>query len=132
MATRTTIRTTILGGDGTSASRQVIDDNFDASTSLNTVVITDADSPFTPELTDELVLCDATAGTITVALQPLADAENRVITIKKTDSSGNAVTIDGDGSEQVEQSGGTLSTTRSLSSQGSKARICAASAWFEV
>lgn len=132
MATRTTIRTQILGSDGASASRSTINDNTNASTSLNIVTITSADSPFTPAITDELVLCDATSGAITVALRPLADVANRVLTIKKTDSSGNAVTIDGDASEQVEQSGGTLSTTRSLSSQGAKARLVASSAWFDV
>jgi hypothetical protein len=132
MATRTTIRTSILGGDGASASRETINAQFEASTSLNVVRVLFADSPFTPELTDECVLCDATGGAITVALQPLADAANRVLVVKKTDSSGNAVTIDGDGSEQVEIAAGTLAATRSLATQGASARLLADTAWFVV
>lgn len=49
-----------------------------------------------------VVLCDATAGDITVTL-PRAEREaGRRYNIKKIDGTGNAVIIDGDGSETVD------------------------------
>lgn len=60
-------------------------------------------------------LCDATSGAITVTLPAVADADptaGRVVTVKKTDASGNAVTLDADGSETIDGA-----TTKALSSQ---------------
>lgn len=70
------------------------------------VSITAADSPYTP--TDSsFILADASAGPITIALPALATANERVYFVKKTDTSGNAVTIDPDGAEKINT---TLST----------------------
>jgi hypothetical protein len=46
-------------------------------------------------------LVDATAGAVTVTLQPVADCLGDVI-VKKVDASVNAVTIEGDGSETID------------------------------
>jgi hypothetical protein len=46
-------------------------------------------------------LCDATSGAITVNL-PTAVGNTAMFTIKKTDSSANSVTIDGNGSETID------------------------------
>lgn len=63
--------------------------------------ITNTDSPYT--VTDEkLVLCDATAGVITVNLPPVVDWPGEIIRVKKIDSSDNAITIDGDGAETID------------------------------
>lgn len=50
----------------------------------------------------EIVLCDATAGAFTVTLPPAATNTGRVIGVKKTDSSANAVTIDGNAAELID------------------------------
>lgn len=61
---------------------------------------------------EEVILCDASGGAFTVTLPPAASHIGRMYRIMKTDSSGNAVTVDGDGSELID-----LSTTVSLASQ---------------
>lgn len=47
-------------------------------------------------------LCDASGGALTVTLPPASEQRDRMITIKKTDSSGNAITIDGNGSDLID------------------------------
>jgi hypothetical protein len=61
--------------------------------------ITNAASPYTAA-NEEVILCDATSGAITVNL-PDAIA-GRIYTIKKTDASVNTVTIDGDGADTID------------------------------
>lgn len=72
-----------------------------------------ADSPYTLAATDDVVFCNATAGAITVDLPAAASHTGRVVTFRKTDTSTNTVTIDGNGSETI---GG--STTRLLHTVG--------------
>jgi hypothetical protein len=64
--------------------------------------IDNTDSPYTQLATDWLVLCDASGGAITVNLLTAVAADAREITIKKTDSSANAVTVDPNGTETIE------------------------------
>ena len=59
-----------------------------------------------------VVLADATSGAITVNLPAAADNENRMIAVKKVDSSVNAVTVDGNATETIDGA-----TTNVLSSQ---------------
>lgn len=63
-----------------------------------------ADSPYTALATDDVILCNATAGAITVALPTAVGITGRAYTIKKTDSSANAVTIDPNAAETVDGS----------------------------
>lgn len=66
--------------------------------------ITNADSPYTLQDGDGILLCDTTAGAITVNLPATADHVGRVLTIKKTDVAANAVTLDGNGAETIDGS----------------------------
>ena len=68
--------------------------------------------------TDRLILGDATGGAFTVTLLTAAGREGWEIMVKKTDASGNAVTIDGAGSETIDGA-----TTVALSSQYSSRRL---------
>lgn len=52
---------------------------------------------------DYTLLCDASAAPLVITL-PMASSGTRILNIKKIDASANAVTIDGDGSEQIEGS----------------------------
>ena len=61
---------------------------------------------------DALILCDATSAAFTVTLYSAVGNKGRKIAVKKTDSSANAITVDGNGSETIDGS-----TTVSLSSQ---------------
>lgn len=74
-----------------------------------------ADSPYTVTSADGfdvLILCDCTAGAITVAPYTAIGNTGKKITVIKTDSSANAVTIDPSGSQTWGPS-----TTRTLSRQ---------------
>lgn len=62
------------------------------------------DSPYTATTSDQVILCNATAGAITVNLPTAVGITGRTYHIKKTDSSANAVTIDPNGSETVDGS----------------------------
>ena len=73
-------------------------------------------------------LCDATSGAITLDLPPIATDAGRVITVIKTDAGGNAVTLDGDGSETINGS-----TTKALAAQYDTVTIAAhSSEWIVV
>lgn len=67
---------------------------------------------YTATENDLVVLADATTGAITVTLPSTHGREGRRLIVKKTDSSGNAVTIDGNGAETIDGA-----TTVALSTQ---------------
>lgn len=52
--------------------------------------------------TQDIILCNATSGAFTVSLPPASSNNNKVYTIKKIDNSSNLVTIDGNGSETID------------------------------
>lgn len=80
---------------------------------------------FTADNSTSVYLCDATSGAITVTLPAASGATNRIYHIKKTDSSANAVVVDGSGSETVD--GGTTAT---ISAQFESIQIiCDGSNW---
>jgi hypothetical protein len=73
-----------------------------------------------------LVECNATSAAFTVNLPSIASAIGRIYTFIKTDSSINAVTLDGNGSETINGA-----TTYSLPLQFNRVTIQAgASQWF--
>lgn len=61
---------------------------------------------------DDLVLVDATSGAVTVTLPLAAVNAGRRFTVKKTDASGNAATIDGNGSETIDGATTAATTTQ--------------------
>lgn len=77
----------------------------------------------------KILLCDATSGAITISLLAAATAgDGFTLTVKKTDSSGNSVTLDGSGSETID---GAL--TYALSSQyGAITLICDGTNWNTI
>lgn len=83
-----------------------------ASTAVKTTTYTTAAGEFVP--------CDATSGGFTVTL-PAAPADGTVITIKKTDSSANTVTVARGGSDVFNASGG--ATTYALTRQNQAVRL---------
>lgn len=76
--------------------------------------------------TDRTILCDATSAPITVNLPAAASNLGRMMWIKKTDASANAVVIDGNSSETIDGL-----TTQSIASQGKCVQIqCDGSNWY--
>lgn len=67
---------------------------------------------YTAAATDTTIFCDASGGAFTVTLPPAASPAGKVFYIKKTDSSANAVTIEGDGAETIDEA-----ATRIITSQ---------------
>lgn len=103
------------------ANGRAIDSQSRESTTSKTsaYTVTTADDQAT-------ILCDATSAAFTVTLPAAATAgDGFVVAVKKTDSSANAVTIDGDGAETIDGS-----TTRLLAVQNeSVILICDGSDW---
>lgn len=96
------------------------------SFSSGTVTKVAGDSPYTVAAGDSLILCNATAGAITVNLPAVASSTGRILNIKKIDSSANAVTLDGNSSETID---GQL--TQSTTTQYASFTIqCDGSAWY--
>ena len=71
------------------------------STGLDRRVTTETTSTTLDE-TDDVALCDATSGAITITLPTAATISGEFFTVKKVDSSANAVTVDGNGSETID------------------------------
>lgn len=83
---------------------------------------------YTATVDDDVILCSASLGAFTVNLPAAADSAGRQYTIKKTDNSANAVTIDGTGSEKIDGQ-----NTQALGSQYESVTIvCDGAAWHVV
>lgn len=80
---------------------------------------------YTATLADDVILCDATSAAFTVTLPAAASSTGKILTIKKTDSSANAVTLDGNSSETIDGA-----TTKKLATRYSGMKIiCDGSNW---
>ena len=66
--------------------------------------IDDTDSPYTVVATDSVLVCDTTGGAITVNLPAAADVPGQQLTVKKVSGGVNAVTLDGNGAEEIDGS----------------------------
>ncbi len=75
-----------------------------------------------------LLLVNAGAAPVTVNLPAAAAHRNRVLNIKKTDSTANAVTIDGNGAETIDGAATTTLTTQ----WQSKTLLCDGTTWFLI
>jgi hypothetical protein len=62
------------------------------------------------QVTDEVILADATSASMSIVLPELSKARGRWLYVKKIDATANAVTIDGFGSETIDGTA-TLTTT---------------------
>ena len=67
---------------------------------------------YTATATDYAIICDATSAAFTITLPAAASHTGRVYHIKKIDATGNAVTVDGNSSETIDDA-----TTATLASQ---------------
>lgn len=72
--------------------------------------VTSKTTTYTATVSDDLILCNSSGGAFTVTLYAASGNSGKILKIKKTDSSVNAVTIDGNASETID---GALTTTLS-------------------
>jgi len=119
-----TIRPTAsLNGVGTGTPTSTFYVNGSYGSAISTITTTT-----TLDGTYNVVLVDATSGAVTINLPAVSAISGREYVIKKIDSSGNAVTIDGNASETIDGS-----TTSSLATQNKYARIkCNGTAWYII
>lgn len=87
-------------------------DTSSPGTTTETLALVTKVGAYTATDSDAVILCDASGGAFTVTLPTAVGISGKVYRIKKIDSSANAITIDADGSETIDDS-----TTRVLSSQ---------------
>jgi hypothetical protein len=79
-------------------------------------------------VTDDVLLCNATGGAITITLPAAASSANKVLWVKKTDSSGYAVVLDGNGAETIDGA-----ATLSISTQYQSYTVaCDGVAWYVI
>lgn len=104
---------TLITGQTADTSPSVADSllSYDASAdSLKKVTkanlfkskMTSVSTTATADAEDDVLLCDATSGAFTVTLPAAASYTGKEFSFKKTDSSSNIVTIDGNGLETIE------------------------------
>jgi len=90
--------------------------------------ITNGDSPYAVATGDYTILCDCSGGAIEVDFPAAADNTGRILTIKKIDSSVNAVTVDGNAAETIDGA-----TTLVFSNQWDAYKLqCDGTAWYII
>ncbi len=95
---------------------------------ISQAVTTSLTSNTTLTRSHRTVLCDSSGGTFTVTLPASANSKYQIYEIKKIDSTGNAVTIDGNAAETID---GDL--TKSLNLQNESITIqCDGSNWYII
>jgi hypothetical protein len=57
---------------------------------------------YTATASDHVILCDASGGAFTITLPAASGVTGLILHVKKTDSSGSAVTIDGNSAETID------------------------------
>jgi hypothetical protein len=65
-------------------------------------IVKSVTTTYSAEATDSTILCNATGAAFTVTLPKAASCKGHVLILKKTDASGNAITVDGNGAETVD------------------------------
>lgn len=100
---------------------------LDVNGSVGAAIVTKT-TDYTATADDWTILCDATAGNMIITLPAVAGCARRVYNIKKIDSSGNTVTIDGNASETIDGA-----TTKVISTQYVSHTIQSnGSAWYLI
>ncbi len=119
---------TLAAGDPPTGSEWTIDNALSLE-QLWTTVSKTSSYPTVEADRDKLIRADATSGTLTVTLLAAATAgDGFMLAVKKVDSSGNAVIIDGNSSETIDGA-----ATLSLSNQYEVAiLICNGTSWHVV
>jgi hypothetical protein len=77
-------------------------DTSTSATGTASLALATKTAAYTITDSDAVILCDASAAAITVTLPTAVGRLGRVYNIKKIDSSPNIVTVDGDGSETID------------------------------
>lgn len=69
-----------------------------------TVPVATKTADYTANISDYMILCNAASGNIVITLPAAAGIKGKIYIVKKTDSSANTVTIDGNAAETIDGS----------------------------
>jgi hypothetical protein len=72
------------------------------SNAATTILSASKTSAYTATSNDGIILCDSSGGAFTVTLPAAASNSGKILRFKKTDTSTNAVTVDGNASETID------------------------------
>lgn len=90
--------------------------------------VTTKTGAYTATSSDKVLLCDATSAGFTITLPAAASSSGVTLTIKKIDSSANAITVDGDSTELIDGS-----QTIAISFQHQSVDlVCNGTAWYLI
>ncbi len=87
-------------------------DTSSSSGAAGIIAVVTKTGDYTATASDTVILVDASSAAVTITLLTAVGNKGRVFYVKKIDSSANVVTIDGDGSETIDDA-----TTQILTSQ---------------
>ncbi len=114
-------------GNGTGASGNTLQLNRPIAAGFGAAIATKTGN-YTATLDDDTILVDATSGAITITLPAASTATNKVLTVKKIDSSANTVTVAPNEAETIDGA-----TTMVLSAPWGPYRAqCDGTAWFAI
>lgn len=105
----------VYAGGLTASDRVAVfnpDISLDLDGGLSANVTTQTSATLTLDASHWTVLCDCTSNAITITLPAAASHTGRIYNVKKIDSTANAVTVDGNGSETIDGA-----TTQTISIQ---------------
>lgn len=111
--------------DGTSTAWRIAQPSFTSAITT----ITGSFSPFLMNVdTHDVLLVNATSSNVTVTLPPAADKIGKMFHFKKTDATGNVVTVTGNASENID-----VANTRAITTQYEAISIVSdGSNWFII
>ena len=75
---------------------------LDAAPAAGNYAVTSTSASYTATTSDNFIACNANGGAITITLYTAVGNSGRQLLVKKTDSSANAVTVDGNSSETID------------------------------
>ena len=126
-----TLTGSLTAGGGTGTSGQFLQSTGTGvqwASATTTTSVTSKTANYTATTSDDVILCNASGGAFTITLYAASGNSGKQLTIKKTDSSNNAVTIDGNASETID---GT--TTKAIAAQYTSLTIvCDGSNWHII
>jgi hypothetical protein len=93
-------------------------DTATSGTGTESLALVTKTGAYTATDSDTVILCDASGGAFTITLPTAVGRAGKVFYIKKTDSSANGVTVDGDGTETIDSA-----TTQVIATQYNAIKI---------
>jgi hypothetical protein len=117
-----------VGADGTFLkANSSASEGVEWGSATNNLAVSSKTSAYTLATSDDVILADSSSAAFTLTLPTAVGNTGKVFRVKKTDSSFNAVTIDGDGTETIDGA-----TTTTLNTQDETLTIVSDGSNWEI